>query len=399
MDKQWPKVQLGEVLRLDLDRVPIEAATSYPMVGVLSFGRGLFNREPVEHGKTSYRIFYRLKAEHVVMSQLFGWEGALALSSEQFAGKFLSPQFPTFLCDNSKLAREYLGWLMRRPAFWEDLASRAVGMGDRRRTLTPAALFASVVPLPSLAEQRRIVARIEEVAAKIEEARRWRRDAATEVEALMPSALGNRFSSLAVKHSVRPLSELSSHILDGPHVTPKYLPDGVPGIPFVTVKNIVTGRLDFRNLNYISDQDHETFTRRCKPELGDVLYSKDGATRGRACFVDSDREFSFFVSVALIKPLREVLDSRFLVYLLNSNWIKDRMLQRSRGDMIPHIVLREIRAFPVPDLTISQQRVVVAELDELQEEADALKRLQAESKAELDSLLPAILDRAFRREL
>ena len=161
MNSPWPMVKLGNVLRLDLDRVPVDAATSYPMVGVLSFGRGLFDREPIENGKTSYRVFYRLKAKHVVMSQLFGWEGALALSSEGFEGKFLSPQFPTFLCDPVRLDRQFLGWLMRRPAFWKELGSRASGMGDRRRTLNPDALFASEIPLPSLAEQRRIVARIE----------------------------------------------------------------------------------------------------------------------------------------------------------------------------------------------------------------------------------------------
>ncbi len=103
MSRQWPTVKLGEVLRLDIDRHSIDAAATYRKVGVLSFGRGLFDREPIENGNTSYRVFYRLKAEHIVMSQLFGWEGALALSSEKFAGKFLSPQFPTFLCDEKKL--------------------------------------------------------------------------------------------------------------------------------------------------------------------------------------------------------------------------------------------------------------------------------------------------------
>jgi hypothetical protein len=51
MSAKWPVVKLGEVLTLDLDRVPVDASTSYPMVGVLSFGRGLFRREPVENGK------------------------------------------------------------------------------------------------------------------------------------------------------------------------------------------------------------------------------------------------------------------------------------------------------------------------------------------------------------
>lgn len=199
MSNAGPKVRLGDLLRLNLERVPVDAATSYPMVGVLSFGRGLFERESIENGKTSYKYFYRLKAEHVVMSQLFGWEGALALSSEKYAGKYLSPQFPTFLCDSTKLDREFLGWLMRRPSFWEDLGSRASGMGDRRRTLNPDALFACEIPLPPLAEQRRIVARIEALAAKIAEARSLRQQAAEEAEAIVLSLLHRFFVAGSTK--------------------------------------------------------------------------------------------------------------------------------------------------------------------------------------------------------
>src|SRR6267143_180696 len=114
MRSSWPVGELRNVLRLDLDKVEVDPTETYKMVGVLSFGKGLFQREPVFGGKTSYKFFYRLKPDHVVMSQLFGWEGALALSSEEYAGKFLSPQFPTFLCDPKMLDRCYLGWFMRR---------------------------------------------------------------------------------------------------------------------------------------------------------------------------------------------------------------------------------------------------------------------------------------------
>src|SRR5215216_5511529 len=117
MTNGWQTVELRQVLKLDLNKVPIDAGTEYPMVGVYSFGRGLFTKEPVSGNNTSYKFFYRLKAEHVVMSQLFGWEGALALSSEHFSGLYVSPQFPTFLCDEEKLDRNFLGWFMRQKSF------------------------------------------------------------------------------------------------------------------------------------------------------------------------------------------------------------------------------------------------------------------------------------------
>jgi type I restriction enzyme S subunit len=398
MSAAWPSVALREVLQLDLIRESVDPSKSYPMVGVLSFARGLFDREPVENGNTSYKHFYRLTPDHIVMSQLFGWEGALALSNENYAGKYLSPQFPTFLSDPKKLDRQFLGWLMRRPTLWSDLGTRASGMGDRRRTLTPDALFACQVPLPPLAEQRRIVARIDELAAKVDEAQRSRSSALAEVAAFLPSHLGATFQKLATHYPVHSLGELSSHIVDGPHQTPTYLSD-TGGVPFVTVKNMVTGKLSFNNLNYVSRQDHQEFTRRCRAERGDVLYSKDGATKGRPCYVDTDKEFSFFVSVALIKPLRDRLDGRYLTHLLNSSWIKDRMIDKSRGDMIPHIVLREIRAFPVPLPSLDEQSCIVSELDALRAKVDSINALQAETAAELDAMLPAILDKAFKGEL
>ncbi|HSB81427.1 MAG TPA: restriction endonuclease subunit S [Candidatus Methylomirabilis sp.] len=212
----------------------------------------------------------------------------------------------------------------------------------------------------------------------------------------MSSALGDFFLIASEKYSVRRLGDLTSSITDGPHKTPAYVEDG---IPFVTVKNMVNGKIKFSDIKYISPADYAEFSRRCKPEYGDVLYSKDGATRDRPCLVDTTREFAIFVSVALIKPIRELLYGRYLCHLLNSGWIRRRMANRSRGDMIPHIVLPEIQAFPVPLPAISEQHRIVNYLDTLQTKVDALKRLQTETATELDALLPSILDKAFKGEL
>ena len=59
----------------------------------------------------------------------------------------------------------------------------------------------------------------------------------------------------------------------------------------------------------------------------------------------------------------------------------------------------KVEAMEIPVPPLAEQRRIVAELDALQAEVDALKRLQAETAAELDALLPAILDRAFKGEL
>jgi type I restriction enzyme S subunit len=402
MKQFFPTALLGEVLSLDLNRIEVDPTVVYEMAGVLSFARGLFRREPVAGSNTSYRWFYRLKPDHVVMSQLFGWEGALALSSEEYAGLCVSPQFPTFLCNSERLDRRFLGYIMQRRSFWEDLGSRTKGMGDRRRTLTPEALLACVIPLPPLGEQRRIVARIEALAAKIEEARGLRRQAVQEVEVLTRSHLNrlfgdfyNRVAGRAKIERWEKLDAVVTDVADGPHVTPTYVSEGVP---FITVLNITSGHVLFADHKFISPEDHAQFCQRAKAQRGDVLISKDG-TIGIPCFVDTDREFSFFVSVALVKPNREVLDGEFLTWVIRAPYLQERIGGRSRGDMIRHLVLREIRDLTVPVPSLPEQRRIVAELDALQARMDALKRLQAETAAELDALLPSILDRAFKGDL
>jgi type I restriction enzyme S subunit len=184
---RWPIIKLGDVLKLDLVKETIDPFKSYEMAGVLSFGRGLFKREAIENGNTSYKYFLRLKPQHIVMSQLFGWEGALALSSPEFEGCFVSPQFPTFVCDESQIKSAFLGWLMKQPRFWDDLGSRTKGMGDRRRTLNPEAFFACQIPLPSLGEQRAIVARLDAVAEKARQVEAKLDEIEADAEALVMS--------------------------------------------------------------------------------------------------------------------------------------------------------------------------------------------------------------------
>ncbi len=383
MERLPPRVRLGEVMRLDLDRVAVDAGRTYPMVGVLSFGRGLFDREPIENGKTSYRVFYRLKAEHVVMSQLFGWEGALALSSERFAGKFVSPQFPTFLCDPTKLDRVYLGWLMCRPAFWEDLGSRASGMGDRRRTLNPDALFACEIPLPPLSEQRRIVARIDELAAKIEEARTLRQQAAAETTAFVTSVhtqlAGCRVKKLGeilrLEEDTAPVSTNGSY-------------------PQVGVRSFGGGLFPKSAISGL-ETTYKTFNRLYE---GALVLSQVKGWEGAVAICGPELS-GWFVSpeYRTFRCIPEEARPGYLAGVVRTEWFWGRLLDATRGVGARRERTRpeEFLELKIPMPDVEQQQRGEALFAEL----DALKRLHAKTAAELDALLPSILDRAFKGEL
>jgi type I restriction enzyme, S subunit len=391
---KWPTSKLGAVLRLDLDRVPIDVAASYPMVGVLSFGKGLFDREPIENGKTSYRVFYRLKADHVVMSQLFGWEGALALSSEKFAGKFLSPQFPTFHCDSSKLEREFLGWLMRRPAFWEDLGSRASGMGDRRRTLNPEALFACEIPLPPLDEQRRIVSRIEEFAAKVEEARRCRQSF-EEADRLWERSLAEALDRLAAKHPVSKFREVCEVVRGG---SPR--PAGSPvyyggNIPFLKVGDLTKDESKYVT-QYTFTIKEAGLRKTRRVEANTLLLTNSGATLGVPKIVTFATCFNDGIQAFL--NLREDISKEYLYYFLRSKTVFFREWV-ARGQGQPNLNTEMVKTMSFPRPPLSEQLAISKHFDDLRAKVDALKKLQSETGAELDALMPSILDKAFRGEL
>jgi type I restriction enzyme S subunit len=371
----------------------------YPLLGVRLDGQGPFHRETVLGTQTSAARLYKVKTGDFIYSRLFAWRGAFGVIEPSLDDHFVSNEFPTFTPIGDRIDPKYLDYWFRLPDVRRQVEADCSGSTPlTRNRYKEQFFFALKIPLPPLYEQRRIVARVEALAKKIAEARKLREEAREGNAAFASAHLGAMFRNFADLYPVCTLGELTSHIHDGPHQTPSYLSDK-NGVPFVTVKNMVTGKLSFHDLNYVSREDHREFTKRCRAERGDVLYSKDGATKGRPCYVDTDVEFSFFVSVALIKPLRDRLDGRYLVHLLNSSWIKDRMTDKSRGDMIPHIVLREIRAFPVPQPSLDKQREIVAELDQLQMKVDAVKALHNETAVELNAMLPAILDKAFKGDL
>jgi type I restriction enzyme S subunit len=398
----WPKVKLGDVLRLDLDRVFVDASTSYPMIGVLSFGRGLFEREPVENGKTSYRFFNRLKTDHVVMSQLFGWEGALALSTDEFAGRFLSPQFPTFLCDGEKLDRDYLGWAIRRPCLWKDLGFRATGMGDRRRTLTPEALLSCEIPLPPLFEQKRVVAKIESLSAKIDEARILRIQSEEEVGSIFLSHLGVAIRPSDPGWKRETVADVVQSLDAGWSPQCDIFP-AVPG-EWGVLKTTSVQWCEFQPRHNKALPPGLTPVPGLAVIEGDVLVTRAGPQKrvGVVAMVRSD-EPRLTISDKLIRlrANRSKVDPRFLELSLASPSSQDHLFERKTGlaDAQVNISQAIIKATPVAYPGLDEQRRIISEFDALKTDLADLQHLQSSSLEELDAMLPAILDRAFSGQL
>src|SRR5262249_42950329 len=132
---------------------------------------------------------------------------------------------PTFDLATDRLLPSFLGWMCKTGAFVEKCQHASEGTTNRVR-LQEDKFLAMEVPLPPLAEQQRIVARIEELAVKIEEARGLRKQAIEEAEALLSASLLAIFSTV---DSHRTIGEVCEVIDPNPsHRYPIYVPEGIP---------------------------------------------------------------------------------------------------------------------------------------------------------------------------
>ncbi|GAB2721429.1 hypothetical protein GCM10011495_29380 [Hymenobacter frigidus] len=152
------------------------------------------------------------------------------------------------------------------------------------------------------------------------------------------------------KWEVKSLGELTRKITDGTHQTPTYVESGVP---FLRVTDLTGSNTSKK---FITREEHLTLTKRCKPERGDVLYSKNG-TIGVAKVVDWDYEFSIFVSLCLLKVKTELLNPKFLEFFLNTPFALNQAKKHSKTGTVTNLHLNEIKNIlvPVPERVIQEQ--------------------------------------------
>ncbi|MDD2710985.1 MAG: restriction endonuclease subunit S [Verrucomicrobiae bacterium] len=371
------------MLREHDNSVPAAELTEVNLAGVYSFARGLFKRGPMSPSETSYKSYNRLISDDFVISTPKAWEGALALVTPEFDGWFLSPVFPTFRANRERLLPKFLEWYCKRKSVWGELQRKSRGIGARRESVHPEQFLSLEIPLPPLPEQRRVVGRIDELEGQIQEALNIRMEATEESEALLRSII-----TYDKRVKLTPMRELVK--LRPPDVTvcadETYQFAGVYCFGRGVFKALRKSGMDFA-------YPHLTRLR-----AGEFVYPKLMAWEGAfgvvppectGCVVSP--EFPVF-EVNEDRVLHEVLDVFF-----RSPSVWSQVAGKSTGTNI-----RRRRLNPQDFLDYEMplpSRETQMTLRKINAEVDTLKRLQAETAAKLDALLPSILDRAFKGEL
>jgi len=203
---------------------------------------------------------------------------------------------------------------------------------------------------------------------------------------------------IAYDWTVRSIKHLvSTPVTDGPHETPEIFDEG---IPFVSAEAVSGGRINFEKIRgHITAEDHKRFSRKYKPQRGDIYLIKSGATTGRVAMVETDIEFNIWSPLAAIRCEPNMADQQFLFFYLQSKEFQTAVeLSWSFGTQ-QNIGMGVIQNLAVPLPTLTEQRAIAAFLDRETGRVDRLVAKKRELIERLKEKRTALISRAVTRGL
>lgn len=386
-------VRLEEVCEIN-PRAPKDirddAVVSFiPMSAVSEDGHVSFEQART-YGEVKKGYTYFERGDVLVAKITPCFENGKAASTETIQNKlgFGSTEFHV-LRPYKDLDPKYVFYLIWSERFRKIGEKGMTGSAGQKRV--PADLLRRFeIPLPPLHEQKRIA----EILDKADALRAKRRQAIALLDSLTQSIFLEMFGDPVNNPKgwqMATLGDVIHQASDGPHVSPQYSDEGVP---FLSTRHVARGRIIWQDLKHISEEDAKIHWRKCKPERGDVLYTKGGTT-GIAAHVDFDEPFAIWVHVALLKTKHDVVSPKWLECMLNGNYCYQQSQTYTHGIANRDLGLKrmvKIKIF-VPPL----ERQV-----EFVERTNSLAHVthQAELQStKADSLFASLQHRAFTGQL
>lgn len=379
---RWPKVALGSLLR-QLDRA--EAVTpegQYRLLGVRLEGNGAFLREVVSGIETSAAKLNRVKTGDFIYSRLFAWRGAFGVIGADLDGCYVSNEFPIFRANEERINSSFLNRWFQLPAVWRLVEEDCTGSTPTTRNRFKEKFFFNLeIPLPPLAEQQAIVARLDALADKVRQVNEHLDAIERDSEHLLALHFQKAIKGSPLRRmaEVAPLVRREQDIaLDGSY-------------PELGIRCFGKGTFHKTPLSGAEVGIKRLF----RIEEGDLLFSNVFAWEGGIAIAqkeDAGRLGSHrFISCVANK---NIVSAKFLRYFFLTEIGLEKIGEASPGGAGRNRTLgiEKLMALEVPVPPIASQQV----FEVLQAKVDELKARHATIREANQALVPAMLERIFK---
>ena len=290
--------------------------------------------------------------------------------------------------DKDKLDSRFLFHWVKTGVFVQRMVD--VATGANYPAVSDAKIKASKIPLPPLAEQKRIAGILDAADAL----RAKRREALAQLDTLLQSTFLDMFGDPVTNPmgwEKPPLEDLCEKVIDCPHSTPRWSGSGVICL---RTSNLGKGEWNWADTRFVIEEDYTERTRRSEVLPNDIILSREG-TVGVLALVDEGMRLCMGQRLVQLRVNDSQLHPRFLLNLLLHDLAPERLSRLIVGSTSKHLNVKELRKLPVllPPLDIQHSFAAIVESIEQQ------KARQRAHLAELDTLFASLQSRAFRGDL
>jgi type I restriction enzyme S subunit len=397
----WPIVPLGELLTKSEEWIRLDPSSKYRQVTVKLWGQGVVERSVVTGQEIGSETRLSVRAHQFLISRIDARNGAAGLVPESLDGAVVSNDFPAFTVNSNRLDFRYLGWYSRTARFVDDCKAASEGTTNRVR-LKEDRFYFITMPLPPIEEQRRIVERLAQLSSRI----RAVSTLASEVGAAHSIFLERELSCIIDEHweADQPLAELlSDNSLNGLAARPSAEP---PGNSILRI-SAATKRADFvaneSESRFLQITPAEAAKYALKP--GDLLACR---FNGNWNFVGRFALYSGYSGVPQVYPDKlirfrvkpDLAMPEFVCLAMNSRRVRkivEEMCATTAGNI--GIAATDLKTVCIPVPALDTQKEVVRKFQRIQSSVGKLVDAVGLRDAEVKSLMPSILNRAFSGRL
>ena len=320
---------------------------------------------------------------------LIVWDGARC----GFVGRGVEGAIGSTLAkiSSDKYTNDFLFYFLQSK--YKVLNSNPRGVGIPH--IEPNLLWNFEIPDVDKTTQRAIVTRIETLFAELDKAVQHLRTAQQQLKTYRQAVLNHWLNNDDGKWEMVKLKDICESISDGDHLPPKRT---TKGIPFITISDIKGNNIDFSNVSYMTEAYYDNLTKNRKAQKGDILYTVTGSF-GIPVMIENDKKFCFQRHIGLIRPNLNVVNQKWLYFMLQSYLIYSQASEKATGTAQKTVTLTVLRDFNLCIPPLTEQQRIVKEIESRLSQATASETYIENALQQAEALRQSILKKAFSGEL